>query len=112
MVAKVASEIMASRHQIFRMMVTSVIKTDITIPMMGAKKINKMVLIMVSASTIFAQEKWIPLIESAWAMAAPANPPIKVWEEEEGIPYHQVSKFQKIAASKPENITGNVMKSL
>jgi hypothetical protein len=37
-------------------MVTSVIKTDITIPMMGAKKINKMVLIMVSASTILAQE--------------------------------------------------------
>ena len=85
---------------------------EVTIPINGAKKINKMVLIIVSASTIFAQEKWIPLTESACAMAAPANPPIKVWEEEDGIPYHQVNKFQKIAANKPENITGKVMNSL
>ena len=48
----------------------------------------------------------------ACAIAAPAKPPISVCEEEEGIPYHQVSRFQEIAASKPENITGNVMKSL
>jgi len=43
---------------------------------------------------------------SACAIAAPAKPPIKVCEEEEGIPYHQVSKFQKIAAIKPEKIIG------
>ena len=49
---------------------------------------------------------------SACAIAAPAKPPIKVCEEEEGIPYHQVSKFQKIAAIKPEKITGKVIKSL
>ena len=28
------------------------------------------------------------------------------------MPYHQVSKFQKIAANKPEKITGRVIKSL
>ena len=49
---------------------------------------------------------------SACAIAAPAKPPIKVCEEEEGIPYHQVSKFQKMAAIKPEKITGKVIKSL
>ena len=66
------------RNHILRMIVTIVINIEVTIPIRGAKKINKMVLIMVSASTIFAQEKWIPLTESACAMAAPANPPIKV----------------------------------
>jgi len=60
------------------MIVTIVMNIEVTIPINGAKKINRMVLIMVSASTIFAQEKLIPLTESACAMAAPANPPIKV----------------------------------
>ena len=85
---------------------------EMTIPMMGAKKINKIVFKMVSLSTILAQEKSMPLIINACAMAAPAKPPIKVCEEEEGIPYHQVSKFQKIAANKPEKMTGKVIKSL
>ena len=31
-------------------------------------------------------------------MAAPANPPIRVCEEEDGIPFHQVTRFQVIAA--------------
>ena len=75
-------------------------------------KMNKIVLMMVSASTIFAQEKWIPFTDKAWAIAAPANPPIKVWDEEDGMPYHQVSKFQNIAAINPEKITGSVMNSL
>ena len=66
------------RNHMLRMIVTTVINIEVIIPINGAKKINKMVLIMVSASTIFAQEKLIPLIESACAMAAPANPPIKV----------------------------------
>ena len=29
---------------------------------------------------------------------APAKEPIKAWEEEEGMPYHQVMRFQAIAA--------------
>jgi hypothetical protein len=45
-------------------------------------------------------------------MAAPAKPPIRVCDEELGIPYHQVSKFQNIAANNPEKITGKVIKSL
>ena len=54
----------------------------------------------------------MPFTISACAIAAPANPPISVWEEEDGIPYHHVSRFQKIAANKPEKITGSVIKSL
>ena len=93
-------------------MVTIVINIEITIPIMGAKKINNTVFIMVSASTILDQGKWIPFVMSACAIAAPAKPPINVCDEEDGIPYHHVSKFQKIAANKPENITGKVIKSL
>ena len=38
-------------------------------------------------------------------MAAPAKPPINVWEDEEGMPSHQVNKFQRMAAIRPEKIT-------
>ena len=54
----------------------------------------------------------MPLSIKACAIAAPAKPPIRVCEEEEGIPYHQVSRFQNMAASNPEKITGKVIKSL
>ena len=81
-------------------------------PMIGARKINRMVLMIVSASTILDHEKLIPFTESACAIAAPANPPIKVCDDEDGMPYHQVNKFQKIAAINPEKITGNVINSL
>ena len=43
------------------------------------------------------------LPKPAAATAAPAKPPISVCEEEEGMPYHQVRRFQKIAAIKPES---------
>ena len=42
-------------------------------------------------------------------IAAPANPPIRVWEEEEGIPFHQVNRFHAIAAITPDRIIGNVI---
>lgn len=42
-------------------------------------------------------------------MAAPANPPISVWDEEEGIPLHQVHRFQMMAAITPDKMTGKVM---
>ena len=48
---------MASRHHILRIMVTTVINIDITIPIIGARKINNTVFKMVSLSTILAQEK-------------------------------------------------------
>ena len=41
--------------------------------------------------------------------AAPANPPISVCDEDEGIPNHQVAKFHMIAATIPENMTGKVI---
>ena len=39
------------------------------------------------------------------AATAPTRPPIKACEELLGIPYHQVSKFQIIAAIKAASIT-------
>src|SRR5690348_1230442 len=45
-------------------------------------------------------------------MAAPAKAPSKVCEELLGIPYHHVSRFQKIAASKPARITVKVIASV
>ena len=47
---------MANRHHKFRIMVTTDIKIDIMIPIMGAKNINKTVFMIVSLSTILAQE--------------------------------------------------------
>jgi len=41
------------------------------------------------------------------ATNAPANPPISVCDDEEGIPYHQVIKFQAIAESSPAKIIGS-----
>src|SRR5215218_7325391 len=40
-----------------------------------------------------------------YATAAPAKPPIRVWDEDEGIPNHHVKRFQAIAAIKPEKMT-------
>ena len=51
-------------------------------------------------------------LNPACAMAAPAKPPISVCEEEEGIPNHQVNKFQIMAATSPEKTTGKVIKSV
>ena len=39
------------------------------------------------------------------ATAAPANPPINVCDELDGIPNHQVNKFQQIAAKTPARMT-------
>src|SRR5882757_5302489 len=45
-------------------------------------------------------------------MAAPIKPPIRVCEELDGMPNHQVSKFQAMAPIRPEKITSSVIKSL
>lgn len=68
----------------------------IIIPTIGAINIKAAVLRMIGELTA---------LKPPAATAAPANPPIKVWEEEEGMPSHQVSKFQAIAAINPEKIT-------
>ena len=44
-------------------------------------------------------------------MAAPANPPIRVCDEEDGIPFHQVIKFHAMAAITPDKIIGRVINS-
>ena len=61
--------------------------------------------------TVFITGSGLMELNPAWAIAAPAKPPINVCEELDGIPNHQVSKFQPIAATRPDIITGNVIKS-
>src|SRR5579859_1162570 len=48
----------------------------------------------------------------ACASAAPMKPPSSVWEELDGMPNHQVSRFQQMAAISPEKMTSRLMKSL
>ena len=68
----------------------------ISIPTIGASIIKLAVL---RITVVFTAS--IP----AAAMPAPAKPPINVCEEEEGMPNHQVSRFQAIAAINPAKIT-------
>jgi hypothetical protein len=70
--------------------------TEIIIPIMGARKINDVIFI---TSGI----KIAPI--PAFAVAAPTNPPTIVCDELDGIPHHQVNRFQIIAARRPLPIT-------
>ena len=79
-----------------RAMVTRQIRNAINPPIKGARKINR-ITFKISPDATTSQP--------AWATAAPAKPPIKVCEEEEGIPSRQVSKFQNVAAINPARIT-------
>ena len=81
---------------------------EINIPISGARKMNKIISVIFFTSTILLIAIK-PFVINAWQMAAPAKPPMSVCDEEEGMPYHQVSKFQKIAAINPESITGRVI---
>jgi hypothetical protein len=92
--------------------VTIVIKIEITIPINGAKNMNNTVFKMVWLSTTLLQDRPGPSVNIACVIAAPANPPIRVWDEEEGMPYHQVRRFQEMAAIKPARITCRVIYSL
>ena len=67
-----------------------------SIPTNGARNIKLTVLIIIGE--LIAPNPPLPI-------AAPAKPPINVCEDEEGMPNHQVSKFQIIAAIRPEKIT-------
>ena len=75
----------------------------VIIPIKGAIKINPMVL----STGSFQFTECMP----ACAIAAPANPPINVCEEDEGIPSHHVNRFHKIDAISPEQTTGSVINS-
>src|SRR5258705_8523064 len=68
----------------------------IIIPTTGARKMKLAVFNIIALLIV---------LNPPWAIAAPAKPPIKVCEDDEGMPNHQVSKFHAIAAIKPEKIT-------
>jgi hypothetical protein len=70
--------------------------------MIGARKINAAILAITST---------LGAAKPACAIAAPAKPPISVCDELEGIPNHQVKRFQKIAANKPAKITDRLIYS-
>ena len=46
-----------------------------------------------------------------FAMAAPAYPPIRAWDELEGIPKNHVMRFHAMAAIRAAAITANVTAS-
>jgi hypothetical protein len=72
----------------------------VSIPISGAQIINAAIL-NITEERIASQPQAI--------IAAPANPPISVCEDDDGIPHHQVSKFQVMAAIIPESIIGKVI---
>ena len=71
-------------------------------PMKGAKKMKAAIFSIISS--------WMEPHPLAM-IADPAKPPISVWEDEEGIPFHHVNKFQAMAANTPAKIMGKVMYS-
>ena len=71
-----------------------------TMPIKGARKMKAAIFKIILS--------WIASNPFAM-MAAPANPPIRVCEEEEGMPFHQITKFQVIAAIIPASIIGKVL---
>jgi hypothetical protein len=72
------------------------IMNDITIPSMGAIKMNE---------TILINPENIITLNPECITAAPTRPPTRVCEELEGRPIHQVIRFQIIAATNAEAIT-------
>src|SRR5205809_5499805 len=85
--------------QNFLWIVTIVMNIEITMPIIGASKIKSSVRLIPPLSDQFM------LLKPECAIAAPAKPPIKVWEDEEGMPYHHVRRFQQIAAITPASTT-------
>jgi len=62
---------------------------ETTMPSNGAKTMN---------SAILPTPANITALMPAFANAAPARPPTRVWEELDGNPHHQVRRFQIMAA--------------
>jgi hypothetical protein len=74
------------------------IRYDIIIPANGATTMNMAVAMMIP-------ELIAPQPNAA--RKAPENPPINVCEDEDGIPYHHVIRFQVTALSNPAKIMGS-----
>ena len=83
-----------------RAIVTTAIRYAMNPPTNGARNIKRTTL-MISPPAI--------TLKPAWATAAPAKPPMSVCDDEEGMPNHQVKRFQKVAARRPANITQRSM---
>jgi hypothetical protein len=96
------------RYQVPSTKVTNDTNMLITMPSTGARKMKAMILRMVALSTTSATER-PPCVVKACVRAAPAKPPINVCELLLGMPYHQVSRFQTMAAIRPLRMTGRVM---
>jgi hypothetical protein len=75
---------------------------DITTPRRGATTIKIMIL-----TTPLTITELHPVL----ATAAPTRPPTNVWEELEGSPYHQVTRFQIMAATSAAAITVRLITS-
>jgi hypothetical protein len=71
--------------------------TEMTIPITGASTIKATTLRI--GARLIADITPAPTV-AAFAIPAPAKPPIRVCDELEGIPNHQVNKFQVMAANK------------
>src|SRR5690554_8104858 len=85
--------------------IKTVMKYAVIIPNKGARKINAII-----GNTLAYSITSTPpgLKPPAKARAAPMKPPIKVWEDDEGIPNFHVARFHKIAAINPAKITSKV----
>jgi len=105
-----ASRMMPTRVHVLRTMVVKVMNMLMSMPTSGARKMKSRVLVILSLSTTSLKVK-LSVVAKACAMAAPAKPPMRVCELEDGMPYHQVSRFQMMAAMRPLRITGRVMNS-
>src|SRR5690606_11748447 len=84
------------------------INTEMIIPITGASTI-KATTFKIGAK-LTAAKALVPMVK-ALAIPAPAKPPIRVCDELEGTPNHQVKRFHAIAARRPDNITSRVMNS-
>ena len=92
-------------------------KYDIIIPINGAKTINRIMIKTPEGNNSPSLASFIQftILKPACsgsvtslkpcAIAAPAKPPINVCDDDDGIPFHHVNKFQIIAAITPARIT-------
>jgi hypothetical protein len=75
-----------------------------TRPMIGASTMK--VSVLYQPWTMMTEKmELIPSRRAAFAIAAPAYPPINAWDEEVGSPHHHVHKSQTIAPNRPARTT-------
>src|SRR5258708_3849050 len=75
------------------------LRNPITSPIIGDSTMNSAILVTPAEITAAGP---------ALAMAAPAYPPTSAWDDDDGRPHHQVSRFQMIAPIRPARISDGV----